>query len=99
MVKDNGRRQWHQLMTAAGSGRLNRRSLAQRALVQRDLDTLLTIELCVVAPGGVPISGGADVELYLENIAAGHKEDAAMQEFVYRIREAGPGGHFVLGSK
>ncbi len=33
MVKDSGRRQWHQLMTAAGSGRLNRRSLAQRALV------------------------------------------------------------------
>jgi multiple sugar transport system substrate-binding protein len=33
VVKDNGRRQWHQLMTAAGSGRLNRRSLAQRALV------------------------------------------------------------------
>lgn len=46
---------------------------AQRALVQRDLDTTLTIELCVVAPGGVPISGGAEVELYLENIAAGHK--------------------------
>ncbi|HEV2864899.1 MAG TPA: adenylate/guanylate cyclase domain-containing protein, partial [Allosphingosinicella sp.] len=35
----------------------------------------------------------------LEAIAAEHKEDAALGEFVYRIREAGPGGHFVLGSK
>jgi adenylate cyclase len=35
----------------------------------------------------------------LEDIAAAHKEDAALQNFVYRIREAGPGGHFVLGSK
>jgi adenylate cyclase len=35
----------------------------------------------------------------LESIAALHKEDAAMQEFIYRIREVGPGGHFVLGSK
>jgi adenylate cyclase len=35
----------------------------------------------------------------LEDIAAAHKEDAALQYFVYRIREVGPGGHFVLGSK
>jgi adenylate cyclase len=35
----------------------------------------------------------------LEQIAASHKEDAAMANFVYRIREAGPGGHFVLASK
>ncbi|WP_129790590.1 adenylate/guanylate cyclase domain-containing protein [Sphingosinicella sp. CPCC 101087] len=44
---------------------------------------------------------GGDTEALaqLEAIAAGHKEDAAMQEFVYRIGEAGPGGHFVLGSK
>jgi len=35
----------------------------------------------------------------LEEIAAAHKEDAALQYFVYRIREVGPGGHFVLGSK
>jgi hypothetical protein len=35
----------------------------------------------------------------LEELAAIHKEDAALQYFVYRIREVGPGGHFVLGSK
>ncbi|HYC55636.1 MAG TPA: adenylate/guanylate cyclase domain-containing protein [Candidatus Binatia bacterium] len=35
----------------------------------------------------------------LEETAAAHKEDAALQEFVYRLGEAGPGGHFVLGSK
>ena len=35
----------------------------------------------------------------LEALAAEHKEDAALKEFVYRVREAGPGGHFVLGSK
>jgi adenylate cyclase len=35
----------------------------------------------------------------LEEMAANLKEDAALQEFIYRIREAGPGGHFVLGSK
>jgi adenylate cyclase len=35
----------------------------------------------------------------LEALAAEHKEDAALAHFVYRIREAGPGGHFVLGSK
>lgn len=39
----------------------------QRALVQRDLDTLLVAELCVL-----PARGGADAELYLENVAAGH---------------------------
>lgn len=35
----------------------------------------------------------------LEKIAAADKEDAAFANFVYRIREAGPGGYFVLGSK
>jgi adenylate cyclase len=35
----------------------------------------------------------------LSQIAADNKEDAALANFVYRIREAGPGGHFVLGSK
>jgi adenylate cyclase len=35
----------------------------------------------------------------LEEIAAAHKEDAALQYFVYRAGEVGPGGHFVLGSK
>jgi len=35
----------------------------------------------------------------LESIAAAHKEDAALQYLVYRLREVGPGGHFVLGSK
>ena len=35
----------------------------------------------------------------LEELAESNKEDAALAHFVYRIREAGPGGHFVLGSK
>ncbi len=35
----------------------------------------------------------------LEEIAATQKGDAAFEYFVYRIREVGPGGHFVLGSK
>lgn len=43
--------------------------------------------------------GEAEALVQLEDIAAEHKRDAALQEFVYRIREAGPGGHFVLGSK
>jgi len=43
--------------------------------------------------------GDAGALVQLEDIAAAHKEDAALQYFVYRIREAGPGGHFVLGSK
>ena len=43
--------------------------------------------------------GDAAALVQLEEIAAGAKEDAALGEFVYRIREAGPGGHFVLGSK
>ena len=43
--------------------------------------------------------GDAGALVQLEAIAAAHKEDAALQYFVYRIREVGPGGHFVLGSK
>jgi adenylate cyclase len=35
----------------------------------------------------------------LEEVASANKEDAALANFVYRIREAGPGGHCVLGSK
>jgi adenylate cyclase len=35
----------------------------------------------------------------LEQVSAANKGDAALANFVYRIREAGPGGHFVLGSK
>jgi len=44
---------------------------------------------------------GGDLQalVHLEDIATLHKEDAALQDFVYRIREVGPGGHFVLGSK
>jgi len=44
---------------------------------------------------------GGDTEalVQLSAMADTHKEDAALQEFIYRIREAGPGGHFVLGSK
>ncbi len=43
--------------------------------------------------------GDASALARLEEIATEYKEDAAIQDFVYRIREAGPGGHFVLGSK
>ena len=35
----------------------------------------------------------------IERVAADHPDDAALQNYVYRIREAGPGGHFVLESK
>jgi adenylate cyclase len=35
----------------------------------------------------------------LGRLAIEHKDDAALANFVYRIREAGPGGHYVLGSK
>ena len=44
-------------------------------------------------------AGEAGALVQLESIAAAHKEDAALQYFVYRVREVGPGGHFVLGSK
>jgi len=44
-------------------------------------------------------AGDAAALVQLESIASAHKEDAALQYFVYRIREVGPGGHFVLGSK
>jgi adenylate cyclase len=43
--------------------------------------------------------GDAEALARLEAVAESHKEDAALQYFVYRIREVGPGGHFVLGSK
>lgn len=35
----------------------------------------------------------------IEQIANDNKDDAALANFVYRIREAGPAGHYVLGSK
>jgi adenylate cyclase len=35
----------------------------------------------------------------LERIAGAHKEDEALQYFVYRLRQVGPGGSFVLASK
>lgn len=35
----------------------------------------------------------------LESLSASQPEDAALANFVYRVREAGPKGHFVLGSK
>ena len=44
-------------------------------------------------------TGDASALIDLELIANSNKEDAALANFVYRIREAGPGGHFVLGSK
>jgi len=43
--------------------------------------------------------GDGEALVQLESIADRLKEDAALGLFVYRIREAGPGGHFVLGSK
>ena len=43
--------------------------------------------------------GDAEALVHLEIISAAHKDDAALREFVYRLREAGSGGHFVLGSK
>jgi adenylate cyclase len=43
--------------------------------------------------------GEAGAVIQLEDIAAAQKDDAGLQYFVYRVREAGPGGHFVLGSK
>ena len=44
-------------------------------------------------------AGDREALVQLEAIAAGHKDDAALQYFVYRCREVGSGGHFVLGSK
>ena len=43
--------------------------------------------------------GDTNALIELEALAERHKQDAALAHFVYRIREAGPGGHFVLGSK
>jgi len=43
-------------------------------------------------------SGDPEALDALEAIAA-EREDAALTDFVYRLRQAGPGGHFVLGSK
>ena len=44
-------------------------------------------------------AGDADALEALEALAAEREEDAALADFVYRLRQAGPGGHFVLGSK
>jgi adenylate cyclase len=44
-------------------------------------------------------AGDREALVQLEAMAADHKEDAALQYFVYRCREVGSGGHFVLGSK
>ncbi|HTU11459.1 MAG TPA: CHASE2 domain-containing protein [Allosphingosinicella sp.] len=44
-------------------------------------------------------AGDTEALVKLEAIAAEHKADAALQYFVYRCREVGSGGHFVLGSK
>ena len=43
--------------------------------------------------------GDRDALVQLAEIAEAHKNDAALQQFVYRISEAGPGGDFVLASK
>ena len=64
-----------------------------------DGDTLTDDELTELycAPPKMLRRGDRAVAI-LEAIASG-KEDAALSYFVYRCREAGPGGHFVLGSK
>jgi adenylate cyclase len=43
--------------------------------------------------------GDAAALAELEMLAAESPEDAALADFVYRLRIAGPGGHFVLASK
>jgi adenylate cyclase len=43
--------------------------------------------------------GDLDALTELGEIAARHEQDAALADFVYRIREVGPGGHYVLGTK
>jgi adenylate cyclase len=43
--------------------------------------------------------GDADALTQIERVAAEHKEDSALQNFVFRIREAGPGRAYVLASK
>ncbi len=44
--------------------------------------------------------GGDEAALSdLQRIAAEHKDDAALQNFLFRIREAGPGKAYVLSSK
>ncbi|MET1111363.1 MAG: adenylate/guanylate cyclase domain-containing protein, partial [Allosphingosinicella sp.] len=43
-------------------------------------------------------AGDAQALEALAGLAA-EREDAALADFVYRLRQAGPGGHFVLGSK
>jgi adenylate cyclase len=44
---------------------------------------------------------GGDKEVLhaIEAIAAAHPDDAALSGFAYRLLQAGPGGHFVLGEK
>ena len=43
--------------------------------------------------------GGDESALSDMEAFASDKRDAALDNFVYRLRHAGPGGHFVLGSK
>jgi adenylate cyclase len=43
--------------------------------------------------------GDAGALADIERVATEHREDAALQNFVFRIREAGPGRAYVLGSK
>jgi adenylate cyclase len=44
-------------------------------------------------------AGEEDALEKIAAVAAAHKEDEALHYFVYRIREVGPGGSFVLSSK
>jgi adenylate cyclase len=44
-------------------------------------------------------AGDADALAALDEIAAADKDDEALGYFVYRLREVGPGGSFVLASK
>jgi hypothetical protein len=43
--------------------------------------------------------GDPDALVQLQSIADEQEGDAALKQFVYRCRIAGPGGHFVLDSK
>ena len=61
------------------------------------LDPALRARLCALWQA---FDGGDAAALAgLEQAAAAAKEDAALQYFVYRLGEVGPGGCFVLGSK
>ncbi len=44
-------------------------------------------------------AGSPEALLRIEEVAADYPDDAALRFFMYRLRKAGPGGAYVLGSK